>query len=191
MPGRADEQHYVAIHTEEGRYDAGLAVDNPNNFPRRGKMSIGRYIISEPPSMMRNVPKYYIAEKLLRRQARKCDIRNPGPYQTLWNRKQYTQESANSRLYRRESRTAEKKNAEATERNATERTTETESNRKTKRQKHKGKPTDTQKNTQETHQNTKRGNMAKPIVDFTQKMPTVVKLEEGCTHSHTDPLIRN
>ena len=53
----------ATIQTTEGIYEERLTSDNSNNCPIQQKMHRTRYIISEPPRMMRNVPKYYTAKK--------------------------------------------------------------------------------------------------------------------------------
>ena len=86
MPDGEEDQNYVNIQTAEGREVARLQIDNSNRRPIRKKLNLTRDSIPEPPRMMRNAPKYYTAAKLLPRQVRKFDIRNPGPYQKIWRR---------------------------------------------------------------------------------------------------------
>ena len=63
-----NEEYQVAIQTTSGSYEARLPLDNSNNFPLQKKMNIARYIIAEPPYMMRIIPKYHITKKLQGRQ---------------------------------------------------------------------------------------------------------------------------
>ena len=59
--------------------------DNSKN-PTIQKMTRARYIISEPPRMMRNISKYYTAKNVQNRQVLKFDTRKPDPIRQLWNR---------------------------------------------------------------------------------------------------------
>ena len=77
----------VTIQTTEGSYDARLVEGDSNNRPVRKKMKLARYRISMPPRMMRNISKYYTAEKLQNQQVLKFDIRNPDPSRQLRNRR--------------------------------------------------------------------------------------------------------
>ena len=83
------EQHelrYVEIQTKEGGYEAGLIIDNTNNCPMQEKLNLAIYRIPEHPQLMRNVPKFYAAKKLIHRQVHKFDIVDPEPYHQLWRR---------------------------------------------------------------------------------------------------------
>ena len=80
----------ITIHTTEGQYEAILRVDNTNNCPLQEKLGLTRYRISEPPRMMRNIPKYHTTKKLPAGQVLKFDISRPDPDRQLWSRKQKT-----------------------------------------------------------------------------------------------------
>ena len=67
--------------------------DNSKN-PTIQKMTRARYIISEPPRMMRNISKYYTAKNVQNRQVLKFDIRNADPSRQLWNRREESSEHA-------------------------------------------------------------------------------------------------
>ena len=54
----------ITIQTTEGQYETILTVDNSNNCPLQQKLGLARYRISEPPRMMRNIPKYYTTKNL-------------------------------------------------------------------------------------------------------------------------------
>ena len=96
------EQYYVTIRTREGRYEAGLIIDNTNNCPMQKKLNMARYRIPEHPRLMRNIPKFYTTKKLLHRQVRKFDIREPGPYQQLWHGGKLDPEHDPPRMYHRD-----------------------------------------------------------------------------------------
>ena len=66
---RTDNRNYVTTQTAGGRYEAIPQIDNANNSPIQRKLNLTRYGIPEPPRMMRNLPKFYTAGKLL---PRKC-----------------------------------------------------------------------------------------------------------------------
>ena len=56
-------------------------------LPTTGEMKPTRYRIPEPPRLMCNIQRFYIAEKLPTIQVLKFDSREPAPYRQIWRRK--------------------------------------------------------------------------------------------------------
>ena len=54
----------VTIQTTVGCYEATLTEDNKNNFPIQKQLELPRYRISNPPMMMRSIPKYHKTKQL-------------------------------------------------------------------------------------------------------------------------------
>ena len=92
---KKNTEYQVAIQTTEGSSEARLAADNSNSWQLQNKMNFDRYIISEPPYLIRNIPKYHITHKLQERQVLKFDIRIPDPGRQLLNRREDASEHAN------------------------------------------------------------------------------------------------
>ena len=84
----------ATIQTTAGRYEARLTEDNANDWPIRRMTQLPRYIISGPPRMMRNIPKYYATEKPRDSQVLKFDVRHPDPDRHRRNRRKESSELA-------------------------------------------------------------------------------------------------
>ena len=91
---RTDNQNYATTQTAGKTYEALLKLDTAINCPFQRKLTLSRCCIPEPPRLMRNIPKFYTANKLLPIHALKFDIRTPGPSRKIWRRKQYAREAA-------------------------------------------------------------------------------------------------
>ena len=95
-------------------------------------MDIARYIISKPPYVMRNIPKYYTNQKLQEQQVLKIDIRNTDPGRQLWGRMEDTSEHAQQdciivtlgAIQAKEKQASEKRTHKRTTTNETEKPTD-------------------------------------------------------------------
>ena len=96
-------------------------------------MNYARYIISKPPYVMRNIPKFHTAEKLQKRQVLRFDIRNPAPGSRLWDRKKDASEHDNQDCIIETLEQIQRKEKQATEKRTLKRTMGSEEERHAKK----------------------------------------------------------